>query len=58
MFHQFPIEILINAQFKIASDQLPFIERLKEIIKKNYHIPGNPASDGDLDLKEIGWGGG
>ena len=52
------LKILINAELKIASDQLPFIERLKEIIEKNYHIPENPASDGDLDLEEFGWGGG
>ena len=52
------LEILINAELKIASDQLPFIERLKEIIEKNCHVPGNPASDGNLDLEEIGWGEG
>ena len=34
---------------QIASDNLPFIERLTEIIQKNYHIPGNPATDEDLD---------
>ena len=49
----------MNAEFKIASDKLPFIEKLKEIIEKNYHIPGNPASYGDLDLEELaGRGGG
>ena len=37
---------------------MPFIEGLKEIIEKNYHVPGNPVSDGDLDLAQIGWGGG
>ena len=51
------LEIVINAEFKIASDQLPFIERLKEIIEKYYHVPRDPASDGDFDLEEIsGWG--
>ena len=35
---------------------MPFIERLKEAIEKNYYVPGDPASDGDLDLEEIGWG--
>ena len=39
--------------------RIPFFEfLLQEIIEKNYHIPGNPASDGDLDLEEIGWGRG
>ena len=39
---------------------MPFIEKLKEIIENNYHVPGNPAPDGGLDLEEIGlgWGGG
>ena len=39
--------------------RIPFFEfLLQEIIEKNYHVPGNPASDGDLDLEEIGWGRG
>ena len=49
------LKISINVEFKIASDKLPFIERLKETIEKNYNVPGNPASNGDLDLEEIGW---
>ena len=52
------LEILINAEFKIGSDQLPFIKRFREIIEKHYRAPGNPASDGDLDLEEICGGGG
>ena len=48
------LEISINVEFKIASDKLPFM-RLKEIIEKDYNVPGNPASNGDLDLEEIGW---
>ena len=32
---------------------MPFIERLKEITEKNYNVPGNPTSDGDLE--EIVW---
>ena len=35
---------------------MPFIERLKEILEKKYHVPGNPVSDRDLDLEEIGLG--
>ena len=34
---------------------MPFIERLKEIIEKNYNTPGNRASAGDFDLEDIGW---
>ena len=37
---------------------MPFIEKLKEITEKNYHVPGNSASGGDLDFEEIGWGRG
>ena len=62
-YHVLPIpncglKILIKAEFQIASDKLTFIEKLKYIIEETYHVPGNPASDGDLDLEEIGWGGG
>ena len=51
------LENLINAEFKTASDQLPFIERLKEIIEKNYHVPGNPAADGIWTWKKLPGGG-
>ena len=32
-----------------------FIEGLEEIIEKNYNVPGNPGSNGDLGLEEAGW---
>ena len=35
------LEILINTEFRIASDKVPLIERLKEIIDKNYNVPRN-----------------
>ena len=50
------LEILINAEFKIASDELPFIERLIEIIKKNYHVPGNPRQMEIWTWKKLAWG--